>query len=78
LYLLWKYCSTCVLINYVSPHTIPVCSRYKELEEYMMGIEYEAQCIIDGELPDKLARNGTTEGFIITMNSMLELGCSKH
>jgi hypothetical protein len=44
----------------------------------MMGIEYEAQCIIDGELLDKLARNGTTEGFIITMNSMLELGCSKH
>jgi hypothetical protein len=49
---------------------------YKELEEYMMGLEYEAQCILDGEHPDNLARNGSTEG-VITMNSMLELVFSK-
>jgi hypothetical protein len=38
-----------------------VCSRYKDLEEYMMGIECEAQFLVDGELSDKLARNGSTQ-----------------
>jgi hypothetical protein len=39
-----------------------------------MGWEYEEQCLVDGELPDSLAKNGTTDGVIITVQSKLELG----
>jgi hypothetical protein len=39
----------------------------------MMGWEYEEQCLVDGELSDKLAKNGTTDGVIITVQSKLDL-----
>jgi hypothetical protein len=37
-----------------------VCSRHKEFEEMIMRFMYEEQCLVDEELPDKLAKNGTT------------------
>jgi hypothetical protein len=48
-----------------------VCSRHKEFEEMMMRFEYEEQCLVDGELPDNLAKNGTTEGVIVTVHPKL-------
>jgi hypothetical protein len=37
-----------------------VCSRHKEFEEMTMRFEYEEQCLVDEEFPDKLVKNGTT------------------
>jgi len=32
--------------------------------DFMNQVEYEGLCLVDGELPDKLAQNGTTLGEI--------------
>jgi hypothetical protein len=51
---------------------VPECSVHKELKEMAMGWEYEEQCLVDGELPDSLAKNGTTDGVIIKVQSKLD------
>jgi hypothetical protein len=49
------------MVNFVGAQdTVPDCSRHTELKEMVMGWEYEEQCLVDGELPDNLAKNGTT------------------
>jgi hypothetical protein len=47
-------------------------SNTQEFEEMMMGFEYEEQCLVDGELPDNLAKNGTIEGVIVTTHLKLD------
>nr|TKW15209.1 hypothetical protein SEVIR_5G221756v2 [Setaria viridis] len=41
-------------------------SFQKEHDKFMSDIVFEEMCLVEGELPDKLARNGTTEGEIST------------
>jgi hypothetical protein len=66
------------MINFVvARDTVPDCSRHKEFKGMMMGFEYEEQCLVDEELPDKLANNGTTDGVIVTVQSKLDLGDAK-
>jgi hypothetical protein len=57
--------------------TVPDCTIHTELKEMAMGWEYEEQCLVDRELPDNLAKNGTTDGVIMTVQSKLVLGDSK-
>jgi hypothetical protein len=38
----------------------------------MMGFEYEEQSLVDGELHDNLAKNGTTEGVIVMVHPKLD------
>jgi hypothetical protein len=67
------------MVNFVvAQDTIPDCSSHKEMKEMVMGWEYEEHCLVDGELPDKLAKNGTSDGLIITVQSKVDLGYSKH
>jgi hypothetical protein len=66
------------MINFVvAQDTVPDCSRHKEFKEMMMGFEYEEQCLVNGELADKLAKNGITDGVIVMVQSKLDLGNAK-
>ncbi|CAL5066011.1 unnamed protein product [Urochloa decumbens] len=44
-----------------------------EHDKFMSDIVYEGLCLVEGELPDKLARNGSTEGEISTVSLILSL-----
>lgn len=49
---------------------------YKELEEYMMGIEYEVQCLVGGEIKTSLhALSGAIPCKLVRKFSIYEELC---